>query len=144
MFNVRFNFRDSRGRNTSRTIHNTNTLIADVITDVGVLALAWNPLTDLQLVDVTITTTDASGAFAGAAVSNIDENVSVRAQGGDGRVYDFDLPDMPDAKMPTDTLDITDVDVTTFFAEFAAGNNWRVNLNNPTDIVSLINGRLDK
>lgn len=144
MPNVRFNFRDSRGRNTSRTYWNTAVNdVAQTITDAGALALLLDPLTDLALVDITITYPGAA-SFAGAAVSNVDENVSVKVEGGDGRIYDVDIPDMPDAKMPTEVLDITDVDVVAFFNQFLVAGPWRVNLNNPTDIATVIRGTLDK
>lgn len=143
-FRVRFNFRDSRARTTSRTVINNQALIATVLTDIGVLAALWDTITELELVDAVITQVDASEAFAGAAVSNVDENTSVKVQGADNRLYDFDLPDLPDAKHPIAALDITDTDVVAFFDEFAVANSWRVNLNNPTDVTAIISGMLDK
>lgn len=143
-FRVRFNFRDSRARSTSRTFVNNQALIATVITDVGVLAPLWNTITDLELVDVVITQVNTDDAFAGAATSNVDENTSVKVQGADNRVYDVDLPDLPDAKHPIAALDITDADVVAFFDEFDAASHWRVNLNNPTDITAILSGLLDK
>jgi hypothetical protein len=144
MSNVRFNFRDSRGRATSRTFAHTSDVIATVLTDVGTLAGLWDTLTDLQLENVTVSLTDDGDAFAGAGVSNVDENVSVKARGADGRVYDVDLPDMPDSYTPIELIDITDPDVAAFFDEFGPASPWRVNLNNPTAIVQLISGKLDK
>jgi len=119
-------------------------LIADALTDIGTLAALWNTITEVMLVDVVLTQVDASETFAGAAVSNVDENTSVKVEGADGRTYDVDLPDLPDAKHPIAALDITDVDIVAFFDEFAVGQNWRVNLNNPTDITSILSGLLDK
>lgn len=143
-FDVRFNFLDSRGRSTSRSFHNTNALVADVVTQIGVLLALWNVVTDLQFLYATIMNKDAASAFAGAAVSNVDENTSCKVIAGDGKVYDVNLPDVPDAKHPGESLDMTDVDVANFFAEFAVGKTWRLNLNNPTEIVTLVSGQLDK
>lgn len=144
MATVKFNFVDSRGRSISRSIAHTGTVVADILADANTLAGLWNPLTDLALTSVVVTFTDVAPAFAGAAVSNRDENVSVQVQGADGRKYDFDLPDVPDAKMPTELLDTSDADVVAFFAKFAGGDVWRVNLNNPTAISTVIKGVLDK
>lgn len=144
MASVKFTFRDSRGRAISRTLAHEGTVVADILSDAGTLAGLWNPLTDLAFESVVVSFVDPSGAFAGAAVSNRDEGVSVQVQGGDGRKYDFDLPDMPDAKMPTELLDVTDIDVVAFFDQFNTPNPWRINLNNPTPITALIKGVLDK
>lgn len=143
-FRVRFNLMDSRGRRTSRTYHNNQPLIATVLTDITTLSGLWDTITDLALMDVVITQANSDDAFAGAAVSNIDENTSVKALGADNRVYDVDLPDMPDAKHPIAALDVTDADVVAWFDEFGVANNWRVNLSNPTAITLLISGLLDK
>ncbi len=143
-YTVKFNFRDSRGRTVSRSLHNDEPLIADVITDVGELTTLWNPITDLAFEEVVITSRNTADAFAGAAVSNRDENTSVKVMGEDGYVYDFDLPDVPDALHPGETLDVTDAAVVAFFDEFLTAGPWRVNLRNPTAIASLISGKLDK
>jgi hypothetical protein len=143
MAKVKFNFRDSRGRPVSRTFWNTEVAVADVITEVGTLAGLWNPLTDLEFESVNISFVDPSAAFAGASVSNRAENVSVQVQGGDGRLYDVDLPDVPDAKTVGEAMSLADTDLIAFFAEFAGGGTWRVNLNNPTTITSIISATLD-
>lgn len=144
MANVKFNFRDSRGRALSRSVAHTGTVVADILADANTLAGLWDALTDLALESVVVTFTDLSPAFAGAGISNRDENVSVQVQGSDGRKYDFDLPDVPDSFTPTELLDITDINVTNFFAQFAAPNGFRINLNNPTEVASVIKGVLDK
>lgn len=143
-FDVRFNFMDSRGRKTSRSFHNTNALVADVITQIAVLLPLWEAITDLAFLYATIMSKDEASAFDGEAVSNVDENTSCTVICEDGKQYDVNLPDMPDALHPGESLDMTDVDVANFFAEFAVGKTWRLNLNNPTDIVTLVSGQLDK
>lgn len=143
-YTVKFNFRDSRGRSVSRSLHNDEPLIADVLTDVGELTALWNPLTDLAFENVVVTRRDDSDAFAGATVSNRDENTSVKVLAEDGYVYDFDLPDIPDALHPGETLDVTDAAVVAFFDEFLTAGPWRINLRTPTAIASLISGKLDK
>jgi len=142
--NVKFNFIDSRGRTISRTLWNTGTTIAAVLADVATLAPLWDAITDLQFLEVVLTNRDVGDAFAGAAISSIDENTSVKVRGGDGWVYDFNLPDVPDALHPGESLDVTDAAVVAFFDEFDSGDNWRINLRNPTDITDLISGKLDK
>lgn len=141
---VRLNFRDSRGRSITRSVHNVNTIVSTVISDIATLMPLWDPLTDLAYESATIVFVDPASAFAGAAVSNRDENVSLQVQGLDGRLYDFDLPDVPDAKMPTELIDTSDLDLTNFIAQFASPNPWRINLNNPTEVAAVIKGVLDK
>jgi len=143
-FDVRFNFLDSRGRSTSRSFHNTNALVADVVTQIGVLMTLWDAITDLQFLYATIMNKDTAAAFAGAAISNVDENTSCKVIAGDGKVYDVNLCDVPDSFHPGESLDMTDLAVSNFFAEFAVGKTWRLNLNNPTEIVTLVSGQLDK
>lgn len=140
---VRFNFLDSRGRTTSRTVVHTSDVIATILADVAVLAPLWDALTDLELVDVIVSKRDNTDAFAGAAVSNIDENVSVQVLKANGYKADFNLPDMPDSFTPGGVIDPTALPITDFFAEFAAGNNWRLNIQNPQAISSVIKGVLD-
>ncbi len=142
--NVKFNFQDSRGRTISRTIWNTGATLALVLAEVAILAPLWDAITDLELIDVVITNRDVSDAFAGAAISSVDENTSVKVRGGDTYVYDFNLPDVPDALHPGESLDVTDAAIVAFFDEFDTAETWRVNLRNPTDITDLISGQLDK
>ena len=115
-----------------------------MLTEVAILAPLWDAITDLELIDVVITNRDTSDAFAGAAISSVDENTSVKVRGGDTYVYDFNLPDVPDALHPGESLDVTDAAVVAFFDEFDTAETWRVNLRNPTDITDLISGQLDK
>jgi hypothetical protein len=144
MANCRFNFMDSRGRSTSRTFAHVSDVFATVLAAAATLAALWDVLTDLQLVNVTISLTDMAPAFAGEAPSNIDENTSVKVLGADGRVYDVDLPDMPDSFTPSGMIDPTDPDIVAWFDEFGPASSWRVNLNNPTAITQIISGSLDK
>lgn len=144
MARVQFNFRDTRGRLTSRSVVHTSNVIATILADIATLAPLWDTITDLGLENVTISLTDDADAFASAGVSNVDENVSVKVLAADGFKYDFDLPDMPDAFTPVELLDVTNPDVVAFFDQFGPASPWRINLRNPTAIVSLISGRLDK
>lgn len=144
MPSVKFNFRDSRGRPTSRTLFNVGATIAAVLTDVGTLAALWNPLTDLAFEGVNVSFVDPSSAFAGTPPSNIDENVSVQVTGADGYKYDLDLPDVPDAKTPGEAMSISDADLLAFVAAFQGAGNWRVNLRNPVQITQILKATLDK
>ena len=144
MPSVRFNLLDSNGRDTSRTWHNTQAAIADVLTDAGVLAALLAAITDLQIVSAVITFTDPSVATAGNAPSNIDAGVTVQVLGADGFRYPVNIPDMPEAKISSGAVSTTDADLVAFFDEFAAGGTWRVNLRNPTAVASIIKATLDK
>ena len=144
MATVKFNFRDSRGRPTSRSLGHSGVVIADILTDVGTLAGLWNPLTDLALEGVSVSFTDIGAAFAGTPPSNVDENVSVQVSGVDGYKYDLDLPDVPDAKTPSEQMSIADTDLVAFIAQFQGANPWRVNLRNPTQVATIIKATLDK
>jgi hypothetical protein len=142
--NVKFNFRDSRSRPKSFSYHNTQAAVADVITDIGTFASLYNPLTDLALVSAVINFTDISASFAGATVSNVDEAVSLKVQGGDGYNYGLKLLDVPDAKTVGEAMSMGDADLLAWTALFAGGGTWRVNLRHPTTISALISGTLDK
>jgi len=142
--NVKFNFRDSRGRPTSRTYWNTATVLSDVLSDVTTFAPLLNALTDLALESITVSVKSTTTTFAGAAVSNIDENVSLKVLGGDGWGYDVDLPDVPDLKTPSGVIALTDADLLAFAAAFAVAEPWRINLRNPTTIGTLVSATLDK
>lgn len=144
-FNVRFNFTDEKNGKTSRTYHNTNALIADVLTDVTTMAALIDVVSLGGLSDVVITQKSAAEASAAEANSNIDDNASVQVNGADGYVYDFDLPMPPPGIILSDRrLDVTDAGVIALFAAFGAGDNWRINLRVPTAISSVIGGVLDK
>jgi len=139
-----WNFRDSRQRRTRRTIWNTQTTLALVAAEVATLSAAWNPLTDLQLVSVLISQEDEASAFAGNPPSNIDSGVSVQLLGGDGRLYDFDLPDVPDALTVSEAMPTDGTEITAFFALFGAGGTWRLNISNPTEVTAIVKATLDK
>lgn len=141
---VTFSFLDSRGRVTTRKVVHTSDVIATILSDVGTLAPLWNALTDLELTHVTISKRSSADAFAGAAISNIDENVSARVLLANGYYADFNLPDMPDTFTPAGVIDPTNLSIVNFFAEFGAGNPWRVNSQNPQAIASIVSGTLDK
>jgi len=141
---VTFHFLDSRGRDTSRTVVNTSDVLVDVISAATTLAGLWNPLTDMGLTGVTISIKSPTPNFAGAAISNKDENTSVQVVQANGRKYDFDLPDVPDAKHPTELMDITDLDLVAFFNAFAPAGTWRVNVANPQAISQVLRARLDE
>ena len=142
--NVVFQFLDSRGRAKTRTLVNVSDVIATVLADVAVLGPLWDVLTDLQLVGVTISVKSTATAFAGAAISNVDENVSAQVLQGNGFKADFNLPDMPDSFTPAGVIDPVDISIAAFFAEFLIGATWRINTQNPQDITTVISGVLDK
>lgn len=146
-FEVTFRFIDDMGRSTRRTYHNVGATVADVLTDVGVLAPLLDSAIEGGLSGVVIKTEDATDAFASDVGSNIDTNASVKVTGADGRNYDFDLP-MPVAALRLAGGNFNSgsalwTDVATEF-NGAGGNNWRINLNNPTAIVATIGGEIDK
>lgn len=145
-FEVTFHWIDGlKGKRFSRW-HNTNALIADVLSDVTTLAALADAVMLGGLKKVTISQRSTAEASAPEAGANADENVSCQVVGADGYNYDFDLP-MPDKAniINSDrTLDTTDANVIAFFAAFGAGDNWRINLRNPTAIASLTGGLLDK
>lgn len=144
-FNVRFNFVDSYNTKTSRSFHSTSATIALLQADIAALASAIDPLTDAGLVDAVASYVDTAGAFAAAAGSNIDTNMSANALGADGYIYDVDIPVPVGSIINNDRTLITgDANVVTFFNLFGAGGTWRVNLRNPTSISQLVGGTLDK
>jgi len=140
---VQLVFQDSHGRQTSRELYNTATTIADTITNINSLVALWDPLTDLSIVRYTIST-DGVLAVTGAAVSNIDENVSLKVTTDVGVKRDFNLPDVPDAKVTDGQLSSADVDLVALMAAFETGGTWRVNQIHPEYVVSWVAGILDK
>lgn len=144
-FNVRFEFVDDHGRKTFRTWVNSNALIADVITQVGVLAPLLNAVIEGGLVKVSMTQTNVADAFAAGATASIDDNASIRVLAGDGFNYDFDLPMInPALVLAGGAINTDDAGIIALFAEFALAKTWHINLRNPTDIVAVMSGTLDK
>lgn len=144
-FDVTFNFTDVFNRRTQRTYHNTQALLATVLTDLTTIAELIDAVSLGGLENVIITQRSAAEASAAEAGSNVDENCSVQVLGGDGYRYDFNLP-MPDPSILNSdgTLDTGNAAVVALFGAFASGDSWRINLRNPTDIASVIGGVLDK
>lgn len=144
-FDVTFNFSDEFNRVTQRTWHNTEALIADVLTDVTAIAALLDAVSLAGLKNVIISQRSAAEASAAEAGSNVDANASIQVEGADGYKYDFDLPCPDPSILNTDgTLDTSDAGVVALFAVFGAGDAWRINLRNPTAIATVVGGILDK
>jgi len=142
---VLFNLLDSNGRETTRSWFNTQAAIADVLTDAATLAGLLAAITDLAIISCVVTFTDPSVAEAGAAVSNIDEGVTVQVLGADGYKYPVNIPDVPDAKVSGGAMSTTDADLVAFFNEFdPSTGTWRVNLRNPVGVTQILRATLDK
>lgn len=147
-FNVTFQMYDELNRETSKTWFNTNALIADVLTDVAALSPLLQAIIQGGLSGVVITQASTSGAFSTSAEeSNIDEGMRIAVRGGDANRYSVSVP-MPrnDLRQVGGSINVADPDVVAFFDEFdgLAGNNWRINLRNPTNIATVLSGTLDK
>ena len=144
-FNVRFNFTDLKNGDTSRTWVNTGATVAAVLLDVTTLVALYAAIGLGGLDSVLISQRSTADAFAPETGANVDDNASVQVLGGDGYKYDFDLP-MPEADIIQADRSVltTDAAVIAFFAAFASGSTWRINLRNPTDVATVIGGTLDK
>lgn len=145
MPNVRFNIVDEFGRRTSRTWFNDEPLLADVLTDVGILAPLLEAVTQGGLTGIVITLADVAETFAATTPSNVDENASIKVVGGDARNYDFDLP-MPTAvlRLAGGSIDVANAALVSFLDQFLLADAWRINLSAPVDIASVTSGKLDK
>ncbi len=145
MPNVRFNMVDEFGRTTSRTWFNDEPLLAEVLTDVGIIAPLLEAVIQGGLTGIVITLSDTAETFVATTPSNIDENASVKVVGGDARNYDFDLP-MPAAvlRLAGGSIDVANAALVSFFDQFLLADAWRINLSTPTDIASVTSGTLDK
>ncbi len=144
-FNVRFEFVDDHGRKTHRTWNNSNALIADVLTQIGVIAPLFNAVIEGGLSKLTISQNSVAAAFAADATANVDDNASMKVIGGDGFAYDFDLPMInPGLVLAGGAINTSDAGIIALFSEFDVAKTWHINLRNPTDIVSLLSGELDK
>lgn len=145
-FDVTFNFVDAFNRKTTRTWNNTNALIASVLTDVTAFVALYDAIGQGGVQSVLITQRSTADAIPAEGTTSVDENVSCQVIGGDGFQYDFNLP-MPlkgTIILSDGSLDTSEAGVIAFFDEFLVGDNWRINLRNPTDIVTLVGGQLDK
>lgn len=142
---VRFNLVDEFGRKTTRTWFNDEPLVAAVLSDVAIFAPLLDAVTQGGLTGIVITFSDAADAFVATSPSNIDENASLQVAAGDARNYDFDLP-MPIAalRLGGGVIDVSNAALISFIGQFLLADAWRININNPTDIVSLTSGTLDK
>lgn len=147
-FEVTFQMYDELNRETTKRFYNANTLIADVLTDVAALSPLLQAIIQGGLSGVIISQASTGGAFSPSAEeSNIDEGMRIAVRGGDTHRYSVGIP-MPrnDLRQAGGVINVADPDVVAFFAEFdgTAGNNWRINLNNPTTIATVLSGTLDK
>jgi hypothetical protein len=144
-FNVTFNFTDEFNRKTQRTWHNTQALIATVLTDLTTIAALIDVVSLAGLDGVVISQVSDAENSAAEAGSNVDANLSVQVEGADGYRYDFNLPCPDPGVLNADgTLDTADAGIVALFGAFAGGDSWRINLRNPTAIASVIGGELDK
>lgn len=144
-FDVRFEFFDIAETVTTRTYVNTNALVADVLTQAAVLAPLFDTVIMGGLNKVILTQIDTSDAFVALADSNVDKNASIKVTGGDGFNYPFDLPMIKQALvLPGRAIDTADAGIVALFAEFAVGKTWRINRRFPTDIVTVVDGELDR
>lgn len=147
-FDVTFQMYDELNRETTKRFHNTNALIADVLTDVAAMSPLLAAVIQGGLSGVIITQSSTGGAFSPSAEeSNIDEGMRIAVRGGDNERYSVGIP-MPrnDLRQAGGVINVADPDLVAFLAEFdgLAGNNWRINLKNPTTIATVLSGTLDK
>lgn len=147
-FNVTFNMVDELNRKTTKTFFNTNALIADVLTDIAALSPLLQAIIQGGLVDVIISQASTGGAFTPSAEeSNVDEGMAIKVRGADTHGYSVGIP-MPrnDLRQAGGAINVADPDVVAFFAKFdgTVGNDWRINLRNPTSIATVLSGTLDK
>ena len=140
---VELTFQDSRGRYRRRVFWTTDATLAAAQASIASLVALWNPLTDLAIVKATYFVDEAL-AIAGAAISNIDEGVSVPVVTDAGVGRDFNLPDVPDAKTPDGILSVTDADLIALMASFETGGVFRLNPTHPEYVVTYKTGILDK
>lgn len=134
--------RDSFGRTTSKRIEHTSEVLSAVQSSMGVLAPLLAAITDLELVDVTYSFKDNSEAFAGAATSNIDTGATFRVDLTAGGQAAHKIPGFPLAKVVTGgSIPVDDSDVVAYFAQFEAGNPWRIS--DGESISAVVQGLLD-
>jgi hypothetical protein len=144
-YSVRFNFLDSMGRIKGRSFHNTNALIADVITQVGVLAPLADAIIEGGLNNVIITQKNDDDAFAATAGSDIDNGMTLTLETTAPSNYGMRIPMPIDAlKLSGGVVDTANAALLLFLAEFDAAKTWRVNLDNPVPFVSIVKGTVDK
>lgn len=144
-FQVTFAFNDGMLRKTTRRYVNTEALLSDVLVDIVAFAPLYDTIAQGGIKQVTISQISAATTLVPDPGSNVDDNASIGVLGGNGFEYDFDLP-MPalPITMPGGGINLLDTDLLAFFAIFNAGGPWRINTRNPTDIVSLTKGSVDK
>lgn len=144
-YSVRFNFVDAMGRIKGRSFHNNNALIADVITQVGVLAPLINAIIEGGLVNVIITQKNSAAAFAADAGSDVDNGMTLTLETTAPSNYGMRVPMPIDAlKLAGGVVDTANAALLLFLAEFDAAKTWRVNLDNPVPYVSIVKGTVDK
>lgn len=144
-FEVTFDFTDQWNRKTTRRWYNNQALVATVLTDIAALAPLYDAVGLGGISGVVITQKSTATTLAAGGASNIDANASIKVIAGDGYKYDFDLP-MPSSTILNNdgTIITDDTDLVAFFNEFATAGHWRINLRNPTDVVTIDGGSVDK
>jgi len=144
-FFVRFEFVDDKKTVTTRTYINTNTTVAAVLTQVAVLAPLFDTVIMGGLNKVVLTQVDTGDSFVALTDSNVDKNASIQVKGDNLRFYDFDLPMIKSALvLPGRAILTGDAGIVALFAEFAVGKTWRIDLRNPTGVLEVVDGTLDK
>jgi len=135
---------DSRGRTTKKIIGmDDQTLLADYVTEVGVLMTALEPCTDLGLVraELIIPVTGLTWAF----IADSNKDVGMTASGwidlAEGKKASYKIPGIKMSLVATDgTVAITGV-VATFLAEFESAGGFT--LSDGEKIASWIRATLD-
>lgn len=144
--NVTIRLRDSFNREVTKRIETNETVLADAIdaiSGVGGYLSTLNPFTDLQYIGATYSTPlDVTGAFAGAAGSNVDQGATFQVQTTTGKRASHKVPGFPTSLVGAGgVIDVTQAEVVAYFAHFISGS---LRLSDGEAVAIVLSGQLDK
>ena len=143
IYSVQFALLDEQGRKTSRTVLFDAADEATLLTDLAGFAVSYQAMTKCGILEYTYRRTVAVNNVP-AAGSNIDAGATFTMNSPLAIDPSVKIPDPVEAiKDGQGGIDLTDLIVTTWFAEYNPGSA-RVNQNAPTQPTSIRKGTLDK
>lgn len=142
--NVTLRLRDSFGRETTKRVETTATVLAnavDAISGVGGYLTELNAVTDLQFISAVFSSKDDTGAFAGAANSNADVGATFTVLTTTGKRASHHIPGFPLSLVGAGgQIDVAGAAVVAYFENFVSGI---LRLSDGEQVSSILSGSLD-
>lgn len=139
---VTFTLRDAFSRTTTKKLTNTQTLLADAITDTATMLGYLEALSDCAVVKTSIAqiTTYSTSPAAGA---NVDAGATIHARLNNGKLAPVKVPGVDlDIINADGSVDLTDGAVTNLETALGSGGTWTISEGNT--VSNFESGELDR